>query len=80
MSQSYSQYYDQACEFVVPIKLSVPLFLEPKVYIRPANCIRETLQVYLEPEIYLEPEVSAAPPQCIPQAVYHQEALPATEG
>jgi hypothetical protein len=78
MSQSFEQYYEQACEFVVPVKLTVPLFLEPELYVKPTHCVRETVQVYLEPEIYLEPEVKAAAPTCIPQG-YSPEVLPASE-
>jgi len=78
MSQSYEQYYEQACEFVIPIKLTVPLFLEPDVYVKPVHCVRETVQVYLEPEIYLEPQISANSPTCIRQG-YSPEALPASE-
>jgi hypothetical protein len=77
MSQSYEQFYHQACEFAVPIRLTVPMFLEPKVFIQAPECVRETVQVYLEPEIYLEPEVSAAPPVCIPQGC-EMESLPAS--
>jgi hypothetical protein len=78
MSKSYEHLYHQACEFAVPIRLEVPIFLEPQVYIKPVDCVRETVQVYLEPEIYLKPQVSAAPPICIPQGC-ELDALPASE-
>jgi len=77
-SCSYHPYYDQACEFVVPIKLIVPIFLEPQVLVK-STCVRESLQVILQPEIYLEPEVSTNRPACVPQKGYAQEALLAIE-
>lgn len=75
---NYEDYYYQACEYVIPVKLIVPIFLEPKVFVK-STCVRESFQVHLEPEIYLEPEVRSQPPTCIPQGVYHQDALTASE-
>jgi hypothetical protein len=72
----YDDYYEQACEYVVPIKLVVPVFIEPKVFTQ-SVCTREKIQVTLEPEIYLEPEVRAKQLTCIPQNGYHQTALAA---
>ncbi|WP_088891333.1 hypothetical protein [Leptolyngbya ohadii] len=74
---SFDRYYEQACEYVVPIKVHVPIFLEPHVLVKPTHCVREKVEVYLEPEIYLQPEVQAAPPVCIPQDDFH--ALPIHE-
>ncbi len=73
---SYDHYYEQACEYVVPIKLVVPVFIEPKVFTQ-SVCAKERIQVTLEPEIYLEPEVRANHPVCIPQNGYHKPALAA---
>lgn len=72
---SYEHYYEQACEYVVPVKLVVPMFLEPKVYVK-SDCVREKIHVSLEPEIHLEPEVKASHPVCAPQNGYgHSYAL-----
>jgi hypothetical protein len=79
MSESCHPYYDQACEFVVPIKLVVPIFLEPKVLVK-STCIRESLQVILQPEIYLEPQVNANSPVCLNQNGYSPEMLLVEEG
>jgi hypothetical protein len=76
---SYDHYYEQACEYVVPIKLVVPVFLEPKVYVQSSGCIREKIQVSLEPELHLEPEVKASHPICAPQNGYSKAALVAEE-
>jgi hypothetical protein len=69
---SYDHYYAQACEYIVPIKLTVPVFVEPKVFTKSA-CAREKLHIDLEPQIRLEPEVKSAPPVCVPQNGYKQE-------
>jgi len=76
---SYEHYYEKACEYVVPVKLIVPIFLEPKVYVQSPECIREKIHVSLEPELHLEPEVRANNPVCIPQNGYHKAALTAEE-
>jgi hypothetical protein len=74
--ESYERYYEQACEYVVPVKLVVPVFVEPKVYIQPA-CAREKIQIALEPELFLQPEVRASQPACFPQNGYQRAALAA---
>lgn len=75
-------YYKNACEYTIPIRLNVPLFLEPKVFVKPTPCVTQKIPVQLEPEILMQPEVKAAPPVCIPQKEQykHQEELPAYEG
>lgn len=74
--QPYNDYYEQACEHVIPIRLVVPVFVEPKVFTQ-STCAREKIQVTLEPEIYLEPEVRAKQPACIPPNDCYTAALPA---
>jgi hypothetical protein len=84
MSQScscndyYDDYKDQACEYTIPIKLIVPIFLEPKVLTQ-TTCFRDSVQIYLQPEIHLEPEVRSQPATCLPQDHYHQDVLTASE-
>lgn len=73
---SYDHYYEQACEYVVPVRLVVPLFIEPKVFTQSVYT-RERIQIALEPEILLEPEVRAKQTACIPQNGYHKPALTA---
>jgi hypothetical protein len=73
---SYDHYYEQACEYVVPVRLVIPMFIEPKVFTQSA-CTREKIQIALEPEILLEPEVRAKQPACISQNGYHKPALAA---
>ncbi|QDL10689.1 hypothetical protein DP114_24790 [Brasilonema sennae CENA114] len=77
-SESNSEYYPNACEFTVPIKLNVPIFIEPTLIIKPVEPVREKVRVHLEPDIYLRPEVAAAAPVCIPQNGYNKQQLPAS--
>ncbi|WP_416671840.1 hypothetical protein [Egbenema bharatensis] len=74
-AQSYEHYYAQACEYVVPVKITVPLFVEPKVFIKTPPCVREKVFVYLEPEINLEPQVKANRPVCTPQNGHQPVAM-----
>ncbi|MDZ8140704.1 MAG: hypothetical protein RM049_36335 [Nostoc sp. DedQUE04] len=64
------------CEFTVPIKLNVPIFIEPTLVIKPVEPMREKVHVYLEPDIHLRPEVTAAAPICVPQNGYNRQQLP----
>jgi hypothetical protein len=79
MSQSFDHYYEQACEFTIPIKLNIPVFLEPYTFIKPTPCIKQTLPVHLEPAIFVEAEVQATPPVCLPQYDYTTKELAAQE-
>ena len=72
----YKHHYDQACEYVVPVKLVVPVFVEPKVYVQ-STCAREKIQVTLEPELFLQPEVKASNPICTPPEDCYMPALAA---
>ena len=85
MSNEFDRYYKHACEYTVPIKLNVPIFIEPHVLIKPCiSPVDYKIPVNLEPEIALKPEVKAAPAKCLPQNGHHdysyqQEQLPAYE-
>ncbi|MEC4815018.1 MAG: hypothetical protein SAK29_17325 [Scytonema sp. PMC 1069.18] len=72
---TYNPEYQDACEFTIPIKLNIPVEIEPTLLIKTPNSVRERLCVYLEPDVYLKPEVSARPPVCLPPSNY-QPQLP----
>ncbi len=57
--------YKNACEFIIPIVLKVPIYLEPEVIVKPTEVATQKMPVYLQPDIYLNPEVSSRPPVCI---------------
>ncbi|QDL17035.1 hypothetical protein DP113_24700 [Brasilonema octagenarum UFV-E1] len=78
-SESNSEYYPNACQFTVPIKLNVPIFIEPTLAIKAVEPVREKVNVYLEPDIYLQSEVTATPPVCVPQNGYNKQQLPASQ-
>jgi hypothetical protein len=79
MSTYNSEYYPNACEFTVPVKLNIPIFIEPMLIIKPVEPVREKVQVYLEPDVYLNPEVTAAAPVCVPQNGYPKQQLSASQ-
>ncbi|NJM69940.1 MAG: hypothetical protein HC862_06760 [Scytonema sp. RU_4_4] len=70
MSTYKPESYPNTCEFTVPIKLNIPIFIEPTLAIKPVEPVREKVHVHLEPDIYLKSEVTADPPVCIPQNGY----------
>ncbi|PSB16803.1 hypothetical protein C7B76_11020 [filamentous cyanobacterium CCP2] len=74
-AQSYEHYCTQACEYVVPLKIVVPIFLEPKVFVKASTCLREKVHVFLEPELHLAPEVKANQPICTPQIDCSKEVI-----
>ncbi|MBW4592825.1 MAG: hypothetical protein KME46_07855 [Brasilonema angustatum HA4187-MV1] len=76
MSTYNPEYYPNACEFTVPIKLNVPIFIEPTVAIKAVEPVREKVNVHLEPDIYLRPEVTAAAPVCVAHNRYNKQQLP----
>ncbi len=57
--------YKNACEFIIPIVLKVPIYVEPEVIVKPTEVATQKMPVYLQPDIYLNPEVSSRPPVCI---------------
>ncbi|MBW4630011.1 MAG: hypothetical protein KME49_32005 [Brasilonema octagenarum HA4186-MV1] len=79
MSTYNPEYYPNACEFTVPIKLNIPIFIEPTVAIKAVEPVREKVSVHLEPDIYLRPEVAAAAPVCVPQNGYSKQQLPISQ-
>ncbi|MBP5977432.1 hypothetical protein HW132_33140 [Brasilonema sp. CT11] len=78
MSTYNAENYPNVCEFTVPIKLNVPIFIEPTLIIKPVEPVREKVSVHLEPDIYLRPEVAAAAPVCVVQNGYNKQQLPAS--
>ncbi len=62
---SYQHYCE--CEFTVPIKLNVPITINPSVDIIDVTMKKQTLPVVLQPELTLEPEVKAKAPECYSQ-------------
>ncbi|MBP5976206.1 hypothetical protein HW132_26615 [Brasilonema sp. CT11] len=78
-SEDNCGYYPNVCEFTVPIKLNVPILIEPKLVIQPVTPVREKIQVHLEPDICLKSEVTATPPVCVPQNGYSKQQLPASQ-
>ena len=79
MSTYNPEYYPNACEFTVPIKLNIPIFIEPTLAIKAVEPVKEKVRVHLEPDIYLESEVTATPPVCVPQNGYSKQQLPASQ-
>ena len=79
MSTYNPEYYPNACEFTVPIKLNVPIFIEPTVAIKAVEPVNEKVRVHLEPDIYLQSEVTATPPVCVRQHGYNKQQLPASQ-
>ena len=55
------------CEFTIPIKLNVPITINPQVYITSVPSIKQRLPIFLEPDLLLEPQVRANSPVCYPQ-------------
>ncbi|WP_244329225.1 hypothetical protein [Tolypothrix sp. PCC 7910] len=76
MSTYHHEYYSNACEFTVPIKLKIPILIEPTLVIQPVEPVREKVNIHLEPDIHLRPEVSASSPVCVPQNGYSQQHFP----
>ncbi len=83
MSTYNSEYncecYPNVCEFSVPIKLNVPILIEPKLSIKSIEPAREKINVHLEPNIHLRSEVAATPPVCVPQNGYDRRQLEASD-
>ena len=55
------------CEFTIPIKLNIPITINPQVYITSVTAIKQRLPIFLEPDLLLEPEVRAKSPVCYAQ-------------
>ena len=66
---------NKPCEFVIPIKLRVPVDIYPEINIYPTPCEQAKLAVYLQPDIFLTPEVLAMPQdcKCLPENEHHQK-------
>ncbi|MBW4478973.1 MAG: hypothetical protein KME54_19475 [Tolypothrix brevis GSE-NOS-MK-07-07A] len=68
-----------ACEFTIPIKLNIPITINPQVYITSVPSIKQRLPIFLEPDLLLEPEVRAKSPVCYPQNECEQKHLAAQD-
>ena len=64
MSERIEEYYQKTCEFTFPIKLNIPITVNPQVSLTPANSVEEKLPMYFEPDILLEPEIKSKKPVC----------------
>ena len=64
------------CEFTVPIKLNVPITINPQVCINHVPLTKQIVPVVLQPDLMLEPEVKAKAPQCFPQSECEPQPLP----
>jgi hypothetical protein len=67
------------CEFTIPIKLNVPITINPQVYITSVPSIKQRLPIFLEPDLLLEPQVRANSPVCYPQNDCEPRHLPAQQ-
>ncbi len=79
MSTSNPNHYQAPCEFTIPIKLNIPIEIEPQLVMKAPPCAHQKLPVYLEPDIYLEPEVQARQPVCLTQNGYHKQQSQASQ-
>ena len=67
------------CEFTIPIKLNVPITINPQVYVTSVPSIKQRLPIFLEPDLLIEPEVRANAPVCYPQNDCEPKQLPAQQ-
>jgi hypothetical protein len=67
------------CEFTIPIKLNVPITINPQLYITSVPSIKQRLPIFLEPDLLLEPEVRANAPVCYSQNGCEPKQLPAQQ-
>lgn len=78
MSTYKSHQYNCECEFEVPIKLNVPITINPILSIKSVAKVEETLNAVLGTNIFVNPEVGATKPNCLPKPVYPDKCLPVT--
>ena len=74
MSDKITEHYQKACEFTFPIKLNIPVIVNPQVSVTPANPVEEKLAISLEPDILLEPGVKSKKPVCRTLNSYEKES------
>jgi hypothetical protein len=55
------------CEFTIPIKLNIPITINPQIYVTSVASIKQRLPIFIEPDLLIEPEVRANSPVCYPQ-------------
>ena len=68
---------NEGCEFEVPIKVNVPVTINPILSINQVGPVKENLNFILQPNINLHPEVGATQPTCLPKNGYSKRELPA---
>ncbi len=74
---------NEGCTFEFPIKLNIPVIINPTLAIKPVPSTKENLDVYLETNVHLSPKVDANQPDCNPCLLengHHKRQLPAGEG
>ncbi|MEM9925300.1 MAG: hypothetical protein AAF915_16375 [Cyanobacteria bacterium P01_D01_bin.50] len=69
-TEKHSYEHDCECEFTFPIKLNIPITINPTVYINPVPVAKERLPVVIEPDLLLEPGVRSKAPACYAQNGY----------
>ncbi len=73
---------NEGCTFEFPIKLNIPITINPKLAINSVRPTQENLDVYLQTNVHLSPKVDANQPDCEPCLLengYHKRELPAGE-
>ncbi|MEO1378668.1 MAG: hypothetical protein AAFW70_31315 [Cyanobacteria bacterium J06635_10] len=71
-TEKHPYQHDCECEFTFPIKLNIPVTINPTVYINPVPITKERLPVVIEPELLLEPGVKSKAPECYLQNGYEK--------
>ncbi|MDJ0616417.1 MAG: hypothetical protein QNJ63_06645 [Calothrix sp. MO_192.B10] len=72
-TQNYHNQNYCECEFTVPIKLNVPITINPEVCINHVSVTKQILPVVIQPDLILEPEVKAKAPVCYSQNGYESK-------
>ena len=72
----YSE-YNCECEFEFPIKLNVPVTINPILSIKPVAPVKQDLDAILDTNLKISPEVGATKPTCLPKPVSPKYELPA---
>lgn len=73
------EYCANICEFTVPIKLKVPILIEPIAVVKTVEPVREKVHIHLESDLYLSPAVTATPAICVLPNGYSRHQLPGSQ-
>lgn len=57
------------CKFEFPIRLNVPITINPELDIKPVCPVEEDLEAFLDANIYVRPKIGANEPTCLPKHV-----------